>query len=458
MSLIEKNRNYILDITGMTHEAQGVGRIDGFAVFVDGALEGEQVEVKIIKLNKTYAVGKLITILKPSPHRVEPACGAYRRCGGCNLQHMEYNAQLTFKTKLVKDNLERIGGLKNIIVHDAIGMQRPLNYRNKAQYPVAAVNGNIISGFYAARSHDVIDSKECGIQDVESDKVRKFIMQYITEKGITAYDEASGKGLIRHIVTRVGFNTGEIMVVIVVNGSTLPKSDDLVQRLVEAVPGIKSIFLNTNTENTNIIMGKRNIKLFGSDTITDTIGDYKFMISPHSFFQVNPVQTEVLYSKALEYAALTGIETVFDLYCGIGTISLFLSAKARKVYGVEVVEEAISDARRNAELNGVSNVEFIAGEAEKVVPEMYSKGIKADVVVLDPPRKGCEESLLHLLVEMQPKRIVYVSCNPATLARDLKYLGGQGYKAVEVQPADMFPWTGHVECIIMMTNSGSKGK
>ena len=450
MTTIEKNRNYILDISGMTHEGQGVGRIDGLAVFVDGALEGEQVEARIIKLNKTYAAGKLVTVLKPSPHRAEPFCGAYRRCGGCSLQHMDYSAQLEFKTKLVRDNLAHLGGLKDIIVHDTIGMQNPFNYRNKAQYPVAMVNENIITGFYAARSHHVVDSEECGIQDVESDKVRRAVRQFIAANGISVYDEASGKGRVRHIVTRIGFNTGEIMVVLVINGSTLPMAEELVKSLIDAVPGIKSIFLNINTENTNIILGKRNIRLFGSDTITDTIGGYKFLISPHSFYQVNPVQTEVLYSKALEYAALTGNETVFDLYCGIGTISLFLSAKAGKVYGVEVVEDAISDARKNAELNGVNNAEFILGEAERVVPELYDRGIRADVVVLDPPRKGCDESLLHLLAEMQPKRIVYVSCNPATLARDLKYLNGQGYRAVEVQPVDMFPWSGHCEVCVKL--------
>lgn len=450
MSLIEKNKNYILDITGMTHEGQGVGRIESLAVFVDGALEGEQVETRIIKLNKTYGVGKLITILKPSPHRAEPFCGAYRRCGGCNLQHMDYNAQLDFKTKLVRDNLARLGGLKDVVVHDAIGMQQSLHYRNKAQYPVTMVNGSIITGFYAARSHDVIDSEKCGIQDVESDKVRKVVRQFIAEKSISAYDEVSGKGLVRHIATRVGFNTGEVMVVLIINGTTLPSSDELVKKLLEAVPGIKSIFLNINTENTNIILGKRNIRLYGGDTIIDTIGGYKFLISPHSFYQVNPVQTEVLYSKVLEYAALAGAETVFDLYCGIGTISLFLSAKAGKVYGIEVVEEAIADARKNAVLNGASNIEFILDEAERAVPKMYREGIKADVVVLDPPRKGCDESLLHLLAEMQPKRIVYVSCNPATLARDLKYLDGQGYRTVEAQPVDMFPWTTHVESVVLL--------
>ncbi len=538
---VEKNRNYVAEITGMTHEGQGVGRIEGLAVFIDGALEGEQVETRIIKLNKTYAVGKLVAVLKPSPDRAEPFCSAYRRCGGCNLQHMDYNAQLAFKKKLVRDNLERIGGLKDILVHETIGMEKPLNYRNKAQYPVAEVNGSVITGFYAARSHEVIDSEECGIQDIESDRVRKVVRQFIMENGIPVYDEKRGNGLLRHIVTRVGFNTGEIMVVLVINGKKLPHSDELVRRLIESgkavnaeidtagtaeaaemakaaeiakaaemakaveiaietaeaiemavksagtteaieiakavettteatgiaaltkaveataktdgiteASNIKSIYLNINTENTNVILGRKNNLLYGSKTIIDRIGQYRFLISPHSFFQVNPVQTEILYSKALEYAALTGNETVFDLYCGIGTISLFLSARAGKVYGVEVVEEAVEDARMNVELNGVTNVEFIPGEAEKEVPELYKRGVRADVVVLDPPRKGCEESLLQLLAEMQPKRIVYVSCNPATLARDLKYLDERGYKAVEAQPVDMFPWTAHVEAVILL--------
>lgn len=450
MSLIEKNQNYIVEITGMTHEGQGVGRIGGLAVFVDSALEGETVELKIIKLKKTYAVGKMVNIIKPSPHRTTPFCGSYNRCGGCNLQHMDYNAQLDFKTRLVRDSLERIGGLKDVYIHEAIGMKNPYNYRNKAQYPVAFVDGRIITGFYQAHSHNVVYSKDCGIQDVLSNKVREAVGEFIEEKDISAYDELSGEGLVRHILTRVGFNTGEVMVVLVINGGSIPHADELVTSLTDKIPSVKSIYLNVNKENTNIILGRKNIKLFGEDAISDVIGGYRFLISPHSFFQVNPVQTEVLYSKALEYAALTGTETLFDLYCGTGTISLYMSAKARMVYGVEVVEEAVSDAQRNSVLNGVSNVEFIAGEVEKAVPLLYDKGIRADVVVLDPPRKGCDESLLSLLVEMQPERIVYVSCNPATLARDLKYLDGQGYKAQEAQPVDMFPWTGHVEAAILL--------
>ncbi len=486
---VEKNKNYVIEITGMTHEGQGVGRINGLAVFVDGALTGEEIEVKIIKLNKSYAVGKIIEIKRPSPNRIRPFCGAYSRCGGCNLQHMDYAAQLKLKAELVRDNLERIGGLKGVRVHDTIGMEAPYTYRNKAQYPVAEVDGKIVTGFYAPRSHVVIDSEECGIQDTASDKIRKAVRQFAAEKGIAAYDETTGKGLLRHIMTRAGFRTGEMMVVLVINGRKLPDADELVKRLVamelgqgkdmgcaadgyaqneragnefissgvSSAPAIKSIYLNINTNNTNIILGNDNILLYGSETITDTIGEYRFNISPHSFFQVNPIQTEVLYAKALEYAGLTGDETVFDLYCGIGTISLFLSSKARKVYGVEVVEQAIADAKKNAEQNVVDNVEFICGESERIVPELYKQGIKADVVVVDPPRKGCDESLLQLLSEMQPERIVYVSCNPSTLARDLKFMSTNGYSVEEAQPVDMFPWSGHVECVVLMTNSGSKG-
>ncbi len=448
--MVEKNKSYVIDITGMTHEGQGVGRVEGFTVFVDGALEDEQVEVKVVKVNKNFGFGKLMGILKPSGSRAEPFCEAFKRCGGCSLQHLDYQGQLYYKTRLVKESLKRIGKLENIIVQDTIGMKEPVNYRNKAQFPVALGNGTVITGFYAKRTHEVIDSVECGIQDKASDRMRKIIRKFIEEKKISVYDEATGKGLLRHIMTRVGFKTGEVMVVLVVNGSALPFSDELSGRLVSEVPGVKSIFLNINTGDTNVILGSKNIKLFGSDSIIDSIGKYKFHISPLSFFQVNPVQTEVLYGKALEYAGLTGNETVFDLYCGIGTISLFLSQKAKKVYGVEVVEDAVRDARRNAEINGVKNVEFVVGEAEKVIPGMYAQGVRADVVVVDPPRKGCDEALLRTLAEMQPGRIVYVSCNPATLARDLKYLEKHGYNAVEAQPVDMFPWTGHCETVVLL--------
>ncbi|MCX8132035.1 MAG: 23S rRNA (uracil(1939)-C(5))-methyltransferase RlmD [Clostridia bacterium] len=457
---IKKNENYTIDITGMTHEGQGVGRIENFTVFTERAIVGETVEIKIIKINKSYAVGKLIKVIKPSSNRTEPFCHAFKRCGGCNLQHMSYKAQLDFKTNTVKDSLKRIGKIEDAVIHDTIGMsaesgQEGKNYRNKAQYPVGNAKDGLAVGFYAPRSHDIVDNPTCGIQNEISDRVRNIVKEFIADNGISVYDEASNRGLVRHVMTRVGFKTGEVMVVIVINGSDFPKKKAFIEALTSRINAIKSIFLNVNTQKTNVILGDENIKLYGEDTITDYIGRFRFKISPLSFFQINAVQTEVLYEKALKYADLQGSEVVFDLYCGIGTISLFLSQKAKRVYGVEVVEEAIRDAEKNAELNSVDNVEFIAGEAEKVIPELYKQGVKADVVVVDPPRKGCDEVLLDTLVKMQPERIVYVSCNPSTLARDLKYLSENGFRTVEVQPVDMFPHTTHVECVVRLDRKHS---
>jgi 23S rRNA (uracil1939-C5)-methyltransferase len=451
LALVKKNEVYTIDITGMTHEGQGVGRIDNFTVFVDGPIEGEKVEIKIIKVKTSYAIGKLLKVLEPSADRTEPFCPSYKRCGGCSLQHMNYEAGLKFKTGIVRENIRRIGGLEGVVVHDAIGMEQPLNYRNKAQYPVGRYKDGVRAGFYAKKSHEIIDCSTCGIQHSVSDRVRDIVKEFIEENGISTYDEITGEGLVRHIMTRVGFKTGEVMVVLVINGRNIPGQKKLSEKLVKEIPEIKSIVLNVNAKKTNVILGDENIVVYGRDTITDYIGDFKFNISPLSFFQVNPIQTEVLYTKALEYAQLTGEETVFDLYCGIGTISLFLSQKAKKVYGVEVVEAAINDAKENARVNGVENAEFIVGEAEKVIPEMYDRGIRADVVVVDPPRKGCDEAVLKTLVDMKPERIVYVSCNPATLARDLKYLAEGGFEVREVQPVDMFPWTYHVECVVLMS-------
>lgn len=455
MADIKKNEIYTIDITGMTHEAQGVGRVDGFTVFVDGALEGERVEVKIIKLAKSYAVGKLLNILTPSPNRIEPFCSSYRRCGGCNLQHLNYKAQLDFKTNLVQESLKRIGKLEDVVVHNTIGMDNSLAYRNKAQFPVGMSDNKPVIGFFAARSHEIIENDVCGIQHKSGDKIRSIIHDFIIKNGLSVYDEVQGKGLIRHVITRVGFRTGEAMVIIVINGKDIPLKQQLIDTIVSEVEkdsdlnkavSVKSIYLNINTLNTNIILGDKNIKIYGSKTITDYIGKFKFNISPMSFYQVNPSQTEVLYNKALEFAGLTGNETVFDLYCGIGTISLFLSEGAGKVYGVEVVEDAVRDAEENAKINDVSNAKFIAGNAPEVVGDLYEKGVRANVVVIDPPRKGCDEALLKTLVDMAPERIVYVSCNPATLARDLGYICGNGFMVREVQPVDMFPYTGHVEC------------
>ena len=462
MTPVKKNEVYTMDITGMTHEGQGVGRIDNYTVFVDGALQGEKVEIKIIKVNKNYGVGKLLKIIEVSKDRVDPFCASYKRCGGCSLQHMSYEATLKFKTDVVKESIKRIGKLEDVVVHDAIGMEVPQNYRNKAQYPVGRYKDGVRVGFFAKRSHEIIDCPKCVIQYSKGDLIKSIVKDYICENGISTYDETTGEGLVRHIMTRFGFKTGEIMVVLVINGRSIPGQGKLVEKLVKEVPEIKSIVLNVNTKRTNVILGEENIVLYGNESITDYIGGdvngFKFNISPQSFFQVNPVQTEVLYNKALEYAGLTGNETVFDLYCGIGTISLFLSKKAKKVYGVEVVEAAIKDAKENARINGVENVEFIVGEAEEVIPQMYRKGIRADVVVVDPPRKGCDEEVLKTLVDMAPDRIVYVSCNPSTLARDLKYLAEGGFCVREVQPVDMFPWTSHVECVVLMCASSEAGK
>jgi 23S rRNA (uracil1939-C5)-methyltransferase len=445
---IEKNESYITEITDINHEGQGVGRINGMAVFVDGALIGERVEVKLIKVLKNYAIGKIIQIRNTSSDRVEPFCSTYKHCGGCGLQHMSYESQLKFKTNLVRETLKRIGKIEDALIQNTIGMESPFNYRNKVQYPVGLLNGKPVVGYYAKRSHDVVGIESCGIQDFIGNKVREIFERFIRDNNISVYDEIKHRGLIRHLIVRTGFKTKEVMVIVVVNGRFLPGKELFVNSLLNEVPTIKSIVLNINTSKTNVILGNQNIKIYGKDTITDYIGKFKFRISPLSFFQINPVQTEVLYNKALEFAGLTGNETVFDLYCGTGTISLFMAQKARQVYGVEVVEDAVLDARKNAKDNGVENVEFIAGGVEKVIPELYSQGVKAEVVVVDPPRKGCDTSLLDTIVEIGPKRIVYVSCNPSTLARDLMYLEEKGYKAVEVQPVDMFPWTGHVECVI----------
>ena len=438
-----------MEINGLTSEGMGVGRIEGFTVFVDGALPEEQVTVKIVKLQKTFAYGKLISIDRQSASRVEPACGIMKRCGGCQLQHLDYKAQLGNKTQMVKDVMTRIGGFKDLTVHDAIGMQEPWRYRNKAQFPVG-FSDDVVIGFYANRSHDIIDTDKCIIQDELNDKIIEIFKNYIKKFKVSVYDERTGKGLIRHIVTRKGFKTGEVMVCIVVNGESLTNADYLIDALKDSVPELKSIVLNINKQQTNIILGDKNIVLYGEGAIYDYIGQFKFRISPNSFFQVNPVQTDVLYNKALEYAALSGNETVFDAYCGIGTISLFLSQKAKKVYGVEIVPPAIENAKENAVLNGVDNVDFLLGESEKVIPEMYKKGIKADVIVVDPPRKGCGQELLDVIAEMQCPRVVYVSCNPATLARDLKYLAERGYKVQEVQPVDMFPHTVHCEAVALV--------
>jgi len=450
---IKVGEKYEVYIDNMAHEGQGVGRIEGVAVFVEGALTGERVVAQIDKISKNYVIGHVVEILEKSRDRVEPLCPYADKCGGCSLQHLSYEGQLKYKTQKVKDNLERIGKVYTR-VHDTIGMEKPQRYRNKAQFPVGMVEGKAaVTGFYAPRSHDIVPVESCMIQHEISDEIARIVRNWIRKYNISVYDEKTGKGLIRHIATRVAFKTGEVMAVIVINGKDIPYKKQLIDALKEEIRGLKSVVININTKKTNVIMGEENITIYGSDNIIDYIKDIKFEISPLSFFQVNPVQTEVLYGKALEYADLKGEETVIDVYCGIGTISLFAAQKAAFVYGIEAVHQAVEDAKRNAYINGIKNVEFISGDAEKVMPELVDKGVKADVVIMDPPRKGCDTSVLEAVIKMNPKKIVYVSCNPSTLARDLRYLEDNGYKTMEVQPVDMFPYTYHVESVALALRS-----
>ena len=448
---VKKNEYYEMKIDSLGHEGEGVGRVNNFTVFVPYALPGDIIKAKIIKVKSSYAYGKLIEIIEPSAYRINPMCSVFYKCGGCQLQHIDYSQQLRLNRQLVIDNLIRIGGLNEIKVNKTIGMKNPMEYRNKVQLPVGQdKEGSINIGFYASRTHDIVEADTCYIHPRLNDDIINIFKQWMIENKVSAYDEKTGKGLIRHIFTRIGFKTGEVMVVIVANGRKMPYKEKLINALIKSNKKIVSIMQNINTRRDNVILGEENILLWGEESITDFIGNIKFNISPASFYQVNPIQTEVLYNKVAEYAQLNGNETVFDLYCGIGTISLFLASKVKKVVGVEIVPEAIADAETNARINNIQNTEFYTGAAEEVIPKLYEKGYRADVIVVDPPRKGCDESLLKTLVDMQVNRIVYVSCNPSTLARDLKYLKDK-YKVQEVQPIDMFPYTSHVECVALMS-------
>lgn len=454
INLIEKNKEYILDIVSQGYEGEGIAKInDTFTVFIEGALKGERVNVRIVKSKKSFAYGKLLEVIEPSLERCEAKCSIHKRCGGCKLQYSTYKEQLNFKFERVKDCITKIGKLDESIVQFPLGMDEPWRYRNKVQLPIGMVNGELKIGFFAPRSHEIIDMETCLIQDEIADKVVGITRTWIKKNNIKPYN-IDGKydetGILRHIMIRSGFTTNEVMVVLVTNGSKLPNKDEFISLITENIPGIKSIVQNINSKPTNVILGQECITLWGESTISDYIGEFKFNISPLSFFQVNPVQTEVLYNKALEYAGLTGDETVFDAYCGTGTITLFLSQKAKKVYGVEIIPQAIENANINAKENNVNNVEFFVGESEVVIPDLINKGIKADVVVVDPPRKGCDVKLLNAITNIDAKKIVYVSCDPSTLARDLAILEGNGYKTVKVQPVDMFPHTAHIENVALL--------
>ena len=446
--MLSKNKEYVVDIVDIGQGGVGIGKYEGFTVFVEGGLIQDKVKVKINKSKKNYAVGDIVEIIEKSPHRVDRICSDdLKDCGGCQIQELDYNKQLELKTNEVKQVISRIGKLDNVKIHDTIGMENPCRYRNKAQFPIQNIKGETSIGFYKKKSHDVIPTDMCVIQHDINDKIIKIIKTYIKAYNVSIYNENNHTGLLRHLVTKVGFKTNEVMVVLVINGDNLKNLNELVSVLKENIPGFKTLVLNINKGKTNVILGRENKVIYGNGKINDYIGNLVFEISPLSFFQVNPVQTEVLYNKALEYASLKENDTVFDIYCGIGTISLFLAQKASKVYGIEIVEDAIKDAKINARLNNLNNVEFYVGKAEEVVPKMYSEGKTSNVVVVDPPRKGCDEKVLDTIVSMKPDRVVYVSCNPSTLARDLAYLDERGYKCVEVQPVDMFPHTMHVETV-----------
>ena len=452
--MVEKNKEYIFDIISQGYEGEGIAKIDNkYPIFIEGALKGEKVKVRIVKVNKNFAYGKLMEVLEASEERVNPPCAIYKRCGGCKLQHASYKAQLDFKWDRVKDCVSKIGKLDPSIVKYPLGMENPWRYRNKVQLPIGLINGEVKIGFFAPRSHDIIDMESCLIQDEIGDKVVKLTREWIEKFNIRPYNvdgEYDEKGIVRHIMIRRGFTTNEVMVVLVTNGEKLPHKEEFVDLMVKNIPGIKSVIQNINLKKTNVILGLESKTLWGEDTISDYIGDFRFNISPLSFFQVNPTQTEVLYGKALEYANLTGNEEVFDAYCGTGTITLFLSQKAKKVYGVEIIPQAIDNAWINAKENKVENVEFFVGESEVVIPDLINKGVKADVVVVDPPRKGCDKKLLDAITNINAKKIVYVSCDPSTLGRDLKVLEENGYKTLEVQPVDMFPNTAHIENVALL--------
>ncbi len=447
----KKNDMVTVEIKDMGHDGEGIGKAEGYTLFIKDAVIGDLVEAKVIKAGKNYGYARLMQVLKPSKDRVEPKCSCARACGGCQLQALSYEKQLEFKEKKVRGNLERIGGFSDLEIEKVIGMEHPWRYRNKAQYPVGKdKDGKIITGFYAGRTHSIIPNQDCLLGAEINETILEKVIAYMEENHVAPYDETTGRGLVRHVLIRCGYQTGEIMVCLIVNGRKLPAAEKLTDSLRE-IPGMTSISLNVNTKRNNVILGEEVINLWGQAFITDAIGEVKYQISPLSFYQVNPIQTEKLYETALEFAGLTGKETVWDLYCGIGTISLFLAKKAKQVYGVEIVPPAIADARKNAALNGIENAEFYVGKAEEVLPEKYEQeGISADVIVVDPPRKGCDEAVLQTMLKMKPERIVYVSCDSATLARDLKRLCEEMYEVKRVAVCDMFPQGVHVESIVLL--------
>lgn len=443
---IQKNQEYIVEIIDNGYEGEGIAKIDGFTVFVPGTIKGEKVKILIVKVLSSHAFGKALEILESSEARQEADCSTYKRCGGCNLRHIKYEETLKMKQNAVQSLVNKT--LKNKVeVQKTIGMENPFHYRNKAQYPIGInKEGEAVIGVFAQRTHEVIPMEKCLIQNPKSEEIAKFVLQFIKDNKISVYNEKTGKGLFRHIVIKVGIKTNEIMCILVVNGKSIPKETKLIEELTTKFPQIRTIVKNINIKNTNVILGKENINIYGNGYIQDILGEYTFRISPLSFYQVNPVQAEKLYNLGVEMAQITKQDTVFDLYCGIGTITLFMSKYAKKVYGIEIVEEAIKAAKENAKMNKVDNTEFYAGDVEIVLDNLINnKGISADIVMFDPPRKGLDRNSINNILKIKPKKIVYISCNPATLIRDLAYFEDQ-YDIKTIVPVDMFPFTSNVEC------------
>ena len=445
--LVEKNKEYIVEIIDNGYEGEGIAKIEGFTIFIPNSIKGEKVKILIVKVLKSHAFGKIIEILKKSPNRVETDCTTYKRCGGCDLRHIKYEETLKMKQNAVQSLVNKTLKTK-IEVQETLGMENPYNYRNKAQYPVGIdKEGQPVIGVFANRTHEIIPIKECLIQNKKSQELAKFILNFIIENKISIYDEKTLKGLIRHIVTKIGIRTNEIMCIIVINGKTIPKEKELVSKITEKFPEVKTIVKNINMKNTNVIMGKENINLHGDGYIKDKLGEYTFKISPHSFYQVNPIQAEKLYNLAVESAKISKNDTVFDLYCGIGTISLFIAKYAKKVIGIEIVEEAVADAKENAKINGVENAEFIAGDVEVILDKLINAdGIIPDIIMVDPPRKGLDNKSIENILKIAPKKVIYISCNPATLVRDLSKLEKK-YEIDKIKPVDLFPFSKHCEVL-----------
>ena len=444
--MIEKNKEYIVDIIDNGYDGEGIAKIDGFTIFIPGAIKGEKVRTLIVKVLSSHAFGKILEIIEKSEYRSNSDCTTYKRCGGCKLRHIKYEETLKMKQNAVQSLVNKT--LKNKInVEETLGMENPYHYRNKAQYPVGInKEGKKVIGVFANRTHEIIPIDKCYIQNERTEQLAKFILEYINKNNISVYNEKTGKGLLRHIVTKIGIKTSQIMCILVINGKIIPNEEELVNEITKNFPEVKTIVKNINTKNTNVILGQENINIYGEGYIEDKLGEYIFKISPLSFYQVNPIQAEKLYNIGVEAAKITKNDVVFDLYCGIGTISLFMAKYAKKVYGVEIVEQAIIDAKENAKINKIDNTEFIAGDTEKVLDELINKKkIIPNVIMVDPPRRGLDNNSINNILKIKPNRLIYISCNPATLVRDLSEFE-EIYEVKEIKPVDMFPFTSHVEC------------